>query len=182
MMAYPPFSPAGQAAPWPTAWKQAAFIMLLTVVLTAGSWMMRTPRLPLQADPTVYELELSAPVVEIAQARLLFDEGAHLFIDTRAGDPTDRPTIAGAFVIREQNFDDDLLALFDDLFPEDPVIVFGSGNMVGASNVAGRLLGRGFTDVQILRGGMAGWEKDGGLLGSAYLPPDFVADTAEDSP
>ena len=48
--------------------------------------------------------------------------------------------------------------------------VFGNGDLVGANNVAGRLQGRGFGDVQILRGGLAGWEKAGGMVGTAYLP------------
>jgi rhodanese-related sulfurtransferase len=110
------------------------------------------------------------------QARELFDEGAHLFIDTRPGNPLERPTIAGAFIIREASFDDDLLALFDILFPEDPLIVFGRGDMQGANNIASKLQARGFTDVQILRGGVKSWEQAGGQLGSAYIPDGFPLD------
>ena len=175
-MAHPDFAP-GRPARQTVFLNEAVWLLLVAVVLTAVSWLIRDPRLPLTADPAVYELELAAPVVEVADALALFDEGIHLFIDTRAGDPTDRPTVAGAFVIREAQFDDDLLALFDDLYPEDPVVVFGSGDMVGANNVAGRLLGRGFVEVQILRGGLKGWEGAGGMVGSAYLPDDFQIGT-----
>jgi rhodanese-related sulfurtransferase len=155
---------------WPDSLREAGLLLLVTAVLTAGSWLARPDRLPLSADPAVYELELAAPLLEIPDALALFDEGAHLFIDTRDLEPGSQPTISGAFVIRESTFDDDLLALFDDLFPEDPVILFGDGDLVGTNNVAGRLLARGFSDVQILRGGLQGWQAAGGDLGSPYVP------------
>lgn len=158
---------------WPVSLREAGLVLLAAVVLAAGNWLAGGERLALRADPTVYELELAVPLLEIPAALELFQQGAHLFIDTRAGDPETRDTIAGAFVIREASFDDDLLALFDDLYPEDPVILFGNGDLVGTNNVASRLLGRGFTDVQILRGGLQGWEAAGGQLGSPYLPAGF---------
>jgi rhodanese-related sulfurtransferase len=163
-------APGTRQSIWPASLKEAGLVLLAAMVVAAANWLAGDEKLSLTADPSVYELELYAPLVEIAAAQDLFDEGIHLFIDTRPGDPTDRPTIAGAFVIREETFDDDLLALFDDLYPEDPVVVFGNGDLVGANNVAGRLQGRGFGDVQILRGGLAGWEKAGGMVGTAYLP------------
>jgi rhodanese-related sulfurtransferase len=159
--------------------KEAVLLLVLAALLTAASWLVRDPRPAWTADPAVYQLELVAPALEVPEALLLFNEGVHLFIDTRPGDPGERPTVAGAFVIREAAFDDDLLALFDDLYPEDPVVVFGGGDMVGANNVAGRLLGRGFTDVQILKGGLSAWDRAGGLVGSAYLPEGFVVDVQE---
>jgi rhodanese-related sulfurtransferase len=174
-MKYPDFS-SGKKSIWPATLKEAGLILVLTLVLTGVWWLARTPHLPLLADPTVYELELDAPLVEVPQARELFDEGAHLFIDTRPGNPLERPTIAGAFIIREASFDDDLLALFDILFPEDPLIVFGRGDMQGANNIASKLQARGFTDVQILRGGVKSWEQAGGQLGSAYIPDGFPLD------
>jgi len=104
----------------------------------------------------------------------LFDEGMHLFVDTRSGNPTGRPTIAGSFVIRETTFDDDLLALMDDLYPEDPIILFGNGSLIGTNNVAGRLQVRGYENIQILRGGVIGWEKAAGDMGRPYLPEGFI--------
>ena len=155
---------------WSASLKEAGLLLLLAVVLTAGSWLLRSDPLPWKADPTVYELELAVPLLEIPAAREFFAEGVHIFIDTRAGRPDERATIAGAFVIREATFNDDLLAYFDDLFPEDPLVLFGDGDLVGTNNVAGRLLERGFSDVQILRGGVKGWDSAGGDLGQPYLP------------
>lgn len=180
-MAFPPFTP-GPPSRRSVSLREAGLLLLTTIVLTAAVWLIRDPRLPLRADPTVYELELSVPVVEMAEALLLFDEGVHLFIDTRPGDPSDRPTIAGAFVIREASFDDDLLALFDDLYPEDPVVVFGNGDMIGANNVAARLLSRDFAEVTLLRGGIRAWEAAGGMMGQAYLPEGFHVSGPEGQP
>ncbi len=180
-MGYPAFAPERRSV-WSVSLKEAGLILLLAVVVTGGTWLLRPQRLPLLADATVYELELEAPVVEIAQARHFFDEGAHLFIDTRPGDPAGRPTIAGAFVIREARFDDDLLALFDILFPEDPIIVFGKGDMLGANNVAARLKARGYEDVQILRGGVSAWQAAGGDLGSAFVPLAAGQQDSADAP
>lgn len=160
--------------------KQGALVLAISCLLAGGNWLWGSARLSLVADPSVYELELSAPLVEISSARALFDEGAHLFIDTRPGNPQERPTIAGSFVIREAHFDDDLLALLDDLYPEDPIILFGDGSLIGTNNVAGRLQTRGYEDVQILRGGVAGWEKTQGDMGQPYLPEDFIAEPDAD--
>lgn len=167
-------------SPWRTAFKEASLLLAAALVLTAVSWLARPDSLPLLADPAVYELELAAPVVEIPAALQLFDEGAHLFIDTRPIEPGSQPTIAGAFIIREATFDDDLLALFDDLYPEDPLILFGDGDLVGTNNVAGRLLARGFSDVQIMRGGVKGWQAADGGLGQPYLPGGFPRESPED--
>ena len=169
-----------ESSPWRPAFKEAALLIFAALVLTAVSWLLRPDGLPLVADPAVYELELVAPVVEIPAALEFFDEGMHLFIDTRPIEPNSQPTIAGAFIIREATFDDDLLALFDDLYPEDPVILFGDGDLVGTNNVAGRLQARGFVDVQILRGGVDGWQSAGGALGSAYVPEGLASEYPED--
>ena len=167
---------------WLVSLKEAGLLILVAAGLTVVSWQARTEPLPLLADPTVYELELTAPVIEISTALDLFDEGAHLFIDTRSGQSGNEPTIAAAFIIRESSFDDDLLVLFDDLFPEDPVILFGNGDLVGTNNVAGRLQARGFTDIQILRGGMQGWLSAGGDVGDPYLPEGFDHPAQEEQP
>lgn len=180
-MSYPDFTPAPSST-GSASMKEAGLLLLLAALVTGLSWWLRADSLPLTADPTVYELELAAPVVEIGDAIPLFDEGVHIFVDTRPGDPQGRETIAGSFVIREASFDDDLLAYFDDLYPEDPIILFGRGDLVGTNNIAGRLLARDFSDVQILRGGLHGWQSAGGDVGQPYLPEGFLGAGGEDTP
>ena len=135
--------------------------MLLISVLAAGGWWARgTDRLPWVADPTVYELELAAPLLDVDAALALYDEGSSLFVDTRA--ETAGETIPGSLFIRETSFDDDLVANFDFMFPEDELILFGNGNLTRTSNVAGRLQERGYNNVIILKGGLSAWKQAGG--------------------
>lgn len=145
---------------WLVSIKEAGLVLLVAILAT-GAWWARTPdRLPLLADPTVYELELEAPLLTMPEALVFYEEGVHLFVDTRTDPGTE--TVPGAFVIRAATFDDDLLANFDFMYPEDPLILFGNGNMTVTSNIAGRLIERGYENVVILQGGLAAWKKAGG--------------------
>ncbi len=137
--------------------REAAVLLVLVMAVTAVSWSLRHDRLPLLADPDFYQLELNAPLIDPGPALVLYDEGIHLFIDTRPLPEGTVPTIPGAMVIRQDSFDDDLLALFDFLHPEDPLILFGDGNLLAVSNLAALLQERGYNDIQILRGGIKAW-------------------------
>ena len=108
----------------------------------------------------MYELELEAPLVTVDKARILYDEGVHLFVDTRP--PAAGETIPGSLFVREASFDDDLVANFDFMYPEDELILFGNGNLSRTSNIAGRLKERGFENVSILQGGLSAWKQAGG--------------------
>lgn len=145
-----------------TAVREGAAVLAVALALTALSWALRPDRLPLVADPAVYELELAAPLVTPTEARDLYEAGDHLFVDVRPGNPA--ATVPGAFLVREDSFDDDLLRQFDFLTPADPLVIVGDGELAAASNVAGRLLDRGWHDVVIMSGGVAAWEAAGGPL------------------
>jgi rhodanese-related sulfurtransferase len=162
--------PSGGAGPRPlaAALREALILTAVAAVTTAVAWGLRSDRLPLRADPAYYELELAAPLVDPAAALDLYDEGNHLFVDTR---PDAATTIPGAFRVREATFDDDLLANFDFLTPSDPLVVFGDGSLAAASNVAGRLKDRGYADVVILAGGLEAWRRQGGPLVSREEQP-----------
>lgn len=153
-------SPRGMAIAWKTSAKEAGVLLLVAVLATGGWWARHSERLPLRADPAVYELELEAPLVPVDIARALYEEGAHLFVDTRP--PTAVETIPGSLFVREDSFDDDLVANFDFMFPEDALILFGNGDLTRASNIAGRLKQRGFENVSILQGGLSAWKRAGG--------------------
>lgn len=169
----------GQAATsgikWaPAAFRQAAWLLLAATLVTTLSWALRGDKLPLTATAAVYELELAAPLLTMDQALVLYDEGNHLFIDTRdhADDPREIP---GSFRIRTGSLDADLRRLLDDIYPEDPLILYGSGELLSVSNVAVRLQERGYEDVQILGGGLQTWQDAGGEL-SPFAPETGGAD------
>lgn len=144
--------------------RQALLLLALSTVLAAGRWAFIGERLPLQADAADYELELAAPLIAVAPARRCYDEGVHLFIDTRESGPQLVDTVPGAFPIRPGSFDDDVLALLDIIVPEDRLILFGDGSLVAANNVAARLIKRGYGQVEILKGGLDAWRAAGGPL------------------
>ena len=157
---------AGSSTPAPFTWsaslREAGFLLLVAAAVTALSWVLRPDALPLRADPKVYEIELAAPLADIPEALVLYEEGEHLFIDVRPAAEGDFETIPGAFFIREESFDDDLLEYFDFMTTEDHLILFGDGDLFLVSNLAARLLDRGYTNLLILDGGLGAWKKAGG--------------------
>lgn len=142
--------------------REAALLFGLAVALAALAWALHPPRLPLRADPTRYELELEFPLVTPAEAVALYDANGAFFVDVRPGSPA--RTIPGAFPIRQDTFDADLREVFDFLSPNDPLIVYGDGNLIVSEVVAKRLQERGFTDIRLLQGDLSGWAKAGGEL------------------
>jgi len=154
---------------------EAVGLLLVTLIATSSSWLIRTDGLSWQADPTTYEMELSAPLVDVAEALRLFEEGDYLFIDTRQNAAEAEATISGAFIIRENSFDDDLLILMDDIYPEDPMVLFGNGELSGVSNITNRLQNRGYENLLILRMGIRGWQKAGGMVS----PPMILDEEGE---
>jgi len=64
--------------------------------------------------------------------------------------------------LRQDTFDDDLLAVFDFVEPETPLLLYGDGGLGVTSSVAARLVERGYTDVRILAGGVGAWQSAGG--------------------
>ena len=150
--------------PLATVARQALLLLALSTALAAGRWAFLGERLPLKADADDYELELAAPLIAVAQARRSYDEGVHLFIDTREAGPDIEDTVPGAFLIRPGSFDDDMMALLNIIVPEDRLILFGDGSLALANNVAAKLIQRGYANVEILKGGLGAWRAAGGPL------------------
>jgi rhodanese-related sulfurtransferase len=103
-------------------------------------------------------------VVDLDEAKRLFAAGSYYFVDTRSVDPEQVPYIPGAFFIRQDSFDNDLLAASDFIYPEDPLILYGEGNLQLVAAVAARLQERGYENLSIMAGGLAAWRKAGGSL------------------
>jgi rhodanese-related sulfurtransferase len=143
---------------------QARDLVLLTLALALVLWLLRPDRLPLAADPEVYALDLPVPLISVPQALDLYEEGFHHFIDTRRGPARGRPTIPGAFVVREAEFAEDLEAAMAFVYPEDHLILFGESSPLAVTPVAVRFLDRGYRNVRILQGGLPAWRQAGGPL------------------
>lgn len=144
------------------ALRQAGLLAGVACLVAAVSWAVRPDRLPLRADPAYYELELAAPLLDVAQALRLYEAAEHLFIDTRPVPPGTVPTIPASLPVRAESLDDDLREVFDFLRPQDSLILFGDGDLNAVSNVAGKLKERGFENLSILAGGFAAWRRAGG--------------------
>lgn len=143
-------------------WREALLLLGLTLVLAGGAWLARTPRLPLQADLSLYEMDLGAPVLTPDEAVAAYRANTHLFVDTREAD--DGRRIPGSFVLRPSSFDEDFREVFDFLSPGDALVLYGDGNLMTAGNVADKLTSRGFTDLSLLRGDLGAWARAGGEL------------------
>lgn len=148
---------------------EAVVLVFVALIVTGLSWVLRSDSLPWQANATAYEMELSAPLIEISEALRLFDEGDYLFIDTRRNAAEVESTISSSFMIRESSFDDDLLALMDVLYPEDPMVLFGNGELSGVSNITNRLQELGYENILILRAGVNDWREAGGPVSAPVL-------------
>lgn len=163
-------APAARRSPLPLAARQALLVLGLSVVVAAGRWAWPGPRLSLLADRADYEIELSAPLLDVATAKRYYEEGVHLFVDTRGAGPAVTARVPGAFFIRPDTFDDDMRALLDVIVPEDRFILYGDGNLALANNVAARLIQRGYPNVELLKGGLAAWRAAGGPVSPLAAP------------
>lgn len=149
---------------WSISFREAGWLLLVSLAATAISWSLRGDGLALRADPIAYELELPAPLVDIKTAQVLYEEGEYLFVDTRVRGAGDFDTIPGAFFIRDLSFDDDLLEYFDFMTTQDSFILFGDGDLFSVANIATRMQDRGYQNLLILKGGLAAWQESGGEI------------------
>ena len=156
--------------PESSLWRDLAILFGATILLTAGTWMIRTPRMPLRADFSLYELELEAPVMQPVDAIAAYDQNTHMFVDTRSilKDPR---RIPGSFTLRPGTFEDDLRDIYDFLVPEDPLVLYGDGNLILVSNVVKKMQDRGFENISILSGGLIAWQEAGGQLTAVEETP-----------
>ncbi len=140
-----------------------AGLLLLTAVLIAGAaWAVRTPRLPLAADATAYSMNIEFPLVGPAAAMAIHSADTHYFVDTRP--VADGGHVPGSFPVRQDEFDDDVMALRDFLLPEDPLVLYGDGDLLALAAVAARLKDRGFTDLTLMEGSFSAWRSAGGSV------------------
>ncbi len=142
---------------------EAGLVLAIALAAALVSWLWRTPRLPLAAEPAVYEFELKQPLIAAATALAHYEAGSHLFVDTRAGLAAGAARIPGALSLRPEQFADDLAAVIDFMAPEDPIVLYGD-RLQATAAVAGRLAERGYRELSLLDGGLPAWTAAGGPL------------------
>ena len=144
--------------------REALLLLGAALLAAAAAWYAGSPRLPLRADPSVYLLNLDAPVLEPEIALQLYRTGGCLVVDTRPGSNPQDEYIPGAFFIRPGSFDNDLLAVHDFLTPADHLLLYGNGDLAELGAIAARFRERGYDGVSLLRGGLEAWRRAGGEL------------------
>jgi len=147
----------------PAVMRQAGILLAAVLAASVISWLVRPDRLPLQANAEFYALDLPAPLVSVDEALVAYEEGLVVFIDTRPEASLD-DSIPGAFIVRAASFDADLGEVRDFVFPEDPLILYGTDAPVPVGDVAALFLARGHAEVRILQGGLAAWQAEGGPI------------------
>jgi rhodanese-related sulfurtransferase len=148
---------------------ETLLLAVLTLVAVGVSWLVRTPRFPLIAEISDYEMDLDYPVLAVSDCLRLYEAGTHLFIDTR--DLTGPSSyIPGAFSICLDRFDEDLRDVFDFIYPEDALLLYGDGRLQATAAVAARFEERGYKVDGIMRGGLEAWRKAGGELSGEETP------------
>ncbi len=148
---------------------ETLLLAALTLVAVSVSWALRTPRFPLVAEISDYEMDLDYPVLAVSDCVAFYEAGTHLFIDTR--DLTEpSPYIPGAFSISLDSFDEDLREVFDFIYPEDALLLYGDGRLQATAAVAARFEERGYQVDGIMRGGLEAWRKAGGELSGEVSP------------
>jgi len=150
--------------------REAGLLLVAAVLLAALAWLVRTPRLPLRADPEIYRMELPAPPITPAEGTALYRQGRAIFVDTRPADEV-RERIPGSFRLRQASFDADYRQLFQFAAPADSLVLYGDGNLSALAAPASRLSKRGYTHLFLLRGGLRQWRRAGGELAPAFPQP-----------
>ena len=142
--------------------REAGLLLAVAVLLAVTTWAVRSEQLPLLASADVYELELSAPVMDLDRALRAYEAGSHLFVDIRQSAPSGSSYIPGAFTIRQDSFEDDLMAASDFIYPEETLVLYGTGDLQVVAAVASRFLDRGYENIFIMSGGIDAWRRAGG--------------------
>lgn len=149
---------------------EAVLLAVLTLVVTAISWSIRTPRFPLLAEISDYEMDLDFPVLPPETCLEFYEAGTHLLIDARGlADP--EFYIPGAFFIGLDNFDEDLRDVLDFIYPEDALVLYGDGRLTATAAVAARFEERGYHVEGLMRGGVEAWRRAGGEVVGGEVTP-----------
>ena len=158
--------------------KQLITLLILSIVLALGSNLVLPNDIPLVGDyrdisssgepivPPSAELG-DPPFININRARLEFDFGTALFLDSRSQEEFECGTIQGSINIPFEDMPEgDLTEYLDSAFAgaafDQTIIIYCSGEECDLSLYMGRFLNTsGYTNVMIFFGGSREWERAG---------------------
>jgi len=158
--------------------KQLLILLILSVALALGINMVSPNAIPLVGEyrsisssgepimPPSAELG-DPPFIDISQARLEFDLGTALFLDSRSLEEFECGTIPGSIHIPfEYMPEGDLTEYLDSAFAratfDQTIIIYCSGEECDLSLYMGRFLRTsGYSNVMIFFGGAREWEQAG---------------------
>jgi rhodanese-related sulfurtransferase len=151
---------------FPRTIKETAIILLIAIVLAAGSYLLRPGALPLikrdaAATPGVADDALFKPIT-IEHAEALFQKGHTLFADARSLIAFEQHHIPGALHLDPHEMDqwsDEMMTRYP---PDQIIITYCDGaNCDLSKTLAEKLTWLGFEQVFYLSDGWAQWQKRG---------------------
>jgi rhodanese-related sulfurtransferase len=161
--------------PWMQTIREAAWVMLLALILAGVALIFRPNVRPLlsatgQAAPeTVSSGQEVVPAVTLDQARAYFEAGTALFADARPAEAYQAGHIQGAMNLDPNEFETWSENFFSQ-FPADTLIIaYCDGERCPLSTeLAEKLISLGYEKVLVLKNGWGQWN-------AAHLPTEQVA-------
>lgn len=106
--------------------------------------------------------EFGIPVVTTEEAHRLIEQGMHFVFDARAPAEFEKGHLPGAMNIYSGEFDEAFQMYALMLIPEQPVLVYCSGQACDESLLVGKhLMNLGYTNVVLYAEGIEGWKAAG---------------------
>lgn len=127
--------------------KEAAIIGLIAILPASLAWARWQAS---SADLAPFE-------VVLGDSRIVQDEV--LWLDARPRAEFEDSHITGAVLLNEQEWDSQLVHVFDVWQPETPIVVYCDAGCQSSEKVALRLRDMGVEPVYFLRGGYDAWKK-----------------------
>lgn len=144
---------------------QGAVVVALAAVLGLGINGIRSDGIPIAftmeagAFPNLV-VPVNVPVIEIQQARELFESGEGIFLDARYGEDYELGHVPGSLSVPYDQVDQNLPLLLDQLPQGPPLVVYCTGPDCDFSLiVANRLLEAGVENLMCFEGGLEAWQE-----------------------
>jgi rhodanese-related sulfurtransferase len=144
----------------------AALILVLSLACgTVANWVSPA-RIPWIGDWENYietkALKDKITLVTAAQAKALFDQGTHLFLDARPKADYDAGRIPTALSLPYTQVDEGMIHVQQYLTPTQPIVTYCSGKDCDESFMLTKYLRlQGFTNIVLFAGGMEQWKSAG---------------------
>jgi len=148
---------------------QMALVAALSLAAAAVSHALRSQPLDLRYAWSNHVLNQAAAkgmaTVSTAEARVIADTFSHVILDARRESDYLEGHLPGAMNLPAAAFDDVFPNVAPLLSPEQPILVYCSGQDCDESILLGDMLMKsGFTNIALYAGGVTAWEEEGHSL------------------